>query len=104
MRPALAQLDNLITDALRYWQKRRRAPQVLERVFDFAEFLGESPRRGRALVSFALQSLTADVRRGRSSHFNPNGASFEIAHALNQFSYAVDMVGYLDRGFIPGAG
>jgi hypothetical protein len=101
MRLSVARLDNLLTDAKRFWQSKRRAPHVFERVFDFTQFMGESARRGRALVSFAPQFLIADVRRGRGSFFNPNGASLEIARALNQLGYTVDMVDYLDRSFIP---
>jgi glycosyltransferase involved in cell wall biosynthesis len=97
----IARLDNLITDARRFWQSRRRSPQFCDRVFDFVEFMGESSRRGRAMVSFAASSLTRDALRGRSLYFNPNGAALEMARALNQLGYEVDVVDACDRDFIP---
>ena len=97
---SLAHADRALSRAKRAWSLSRRQAVSPARVFDFSAFL-DGKSRGRALLSFLSETLLEDARRGRSPFFNPSGASLEIARALNQCGYIVDVVSYQDAGFAP---
>jgi len=97
---SIAQADWALSLAKAAWVKSRKREATPARVFDFSPFL-QGEKKGHALLSFQSETLLEDARRGRSAFFNPRGASLEIARALNQSGYAVDVISYKDAGFTP---
>jgi len=101
MWPAFAQIDNFCSRLKQWRLSRKVTPSKPPCVLDFSAALGSMPPRGRALVSYVAGTLERDAARGRSQWFNPNGASLEIARALNDLGYVVDMVSFYDKEFRP---
>lgn len=97
----MASIDFILGNIRRKLKGSPKGKAQYKFVENYDQFLAGKKDLGRALVSYLPGELIKAADTNTMIRFNPTGAILNIAAALNELGYTVDMVDFRDQTFEP---